>query len=91
MLRKYLCYAGDKPRTWSQWLAMAEWSYNSSHHTSAKISPFEVLYEYTPPTLLSYIPGTSNNEAVDQLLIDRENVLTLLEQNLITTQNQMKQ
>lgn len=78
------------PHTWSQWLPIAEWSYNNSYHTSAKMSLFEVIYGYQPPTLLSYIPGTTNNESINQLLINRGKVLTLLNQNLNMAQNRMK-
>jgi transposase InsO family protein len=28
------CYAGAKPRDWSMWLPMAEWWYNTNHHSS---------------------------------------------------------
>lgn len=54
------------------------------------MSSFEVICGYQPPTLLSYIFGTTNNESIDQLLINRGKVLTLLNQNLNMVQNRMK-
>ena len=43
-LEGYLrCFSGDKPRDWSKWLALSEYAYNTSKHTSTKVSPFEVV------------------------------------------------
>ena len=34
-LETYLRYiAGDQPRTWFRWLSLAEWWYNSTHHSA---------------------------------------------------------
>jgi len=32
-------FSGDKPRDWEKWLSLAEWAYNTSTHTSTKLSP----------------------------------------------------
>lgn len=62
-LEGYLrCYAGLKPKKWVLWLALAEWWYDTSYHTSLKLTPFEALYGYPPPKLISYVPGTSANQ-----------------------------
>jgi hypothetical protein len=90
-LETYLrCYAGAKPKAWSTWLPLAEWWYNTSHHSSTGFTPFEAIYGYAPPALLSYVPGTSTNLAVDSLLRDRTTVLTLLKEHLHQAQNRMK-
>lgn len=66
-LEHYLwCYAGEKPQTWSTWLAMAEYCYNTNYHASTKLTPYEVLYGIPLPKLLEYIPGTTLNQAVDE-------------------------
>ena len=55
-LEQYLhCFAGDQPRKWLEWLTWAEYSYNTSFHSSTKMTPFEVVYGISPPNLLSYI------------------------------------
>jgi hypothetical protein len=51
-LEQYLrCMAFQEPKKWHQWLLDVEWWYNSSYHTSIKMSPFEELCEYKPPLL----------------------------------------
>jgi transposase InsO family protein len=42
-------FSGDRPKDWVKWLALAEWAYNTSTHTSTKLSPFEVVYGQPPP------------------------------------------
>jgi hypothetical protein len=45
-------------------------------------TPFRALYGYLPPTLLSYVPGTSGNLAVDSQLWDRTTIISLLKEHL---------
>ena len=39
-----LCFASDKQTQWVKWLPLAEWWYNTSFHTTSKVSPFMELY-----------------------------------------------
>jgi hypothetical protein len=90
-LETYLrCYASAKPKTWSDWLPLAEWWYNTNHHSATGFTPFEALYGYPPPTLLSYVPGTAANLAVDSQLRDRSTTISLLKEHLQLAQNRMK-
>lgn len=44
-LETYLrCFVTDKHNKWSQWLHLAKWWYNTTHHALAKMTPFKVLY-----------------------------------------------
>jgi hypothetical protein len=61
---------------------MIEWWYNTNHHSSTRLTPFKVVYGYPPPSLLSYIPGTSANMVVDIQLKDRNTVITILKEHL---------
>ena len=38
-------YVMNNPTKWEDYLHLAEFVYNNSYHTSAKMSPFEVLYQ----------------------------------------------
>jgi hypothetical protein len=90
-LETYLqCYVGVRPKEWSAWLPMAEWRYNTNHHSSTGITLFEAMYGYSPPYLLSYVPGTSTNIVVDTQLRDHNTIINLLKEHLQQAQNRMK-
>jgi transposase InsO family protein len=40
----------DKPKSWTSWLPLAQWWYNSNFHSSLKTTPFQALYGYPPLT-----------------------------------------
>ena len=90
-LEQYLRYfTGDQPRKWLEWLPWAEYSYNTSFHSSTKMTHFEAVYGISPPNLLSYIPGTAKVQAVDEYLRDRSTILRELQHNLNLARNRMK-
>jgi hypothetical protein len=90
-LEQYLrSMAFQAPRKWTEWLATAEWWYNSSYHTAIKTSPFEALYEYSPPQIQEIcIPEAASPETQDTLQ-DKATMLQTLQQNLICAQKKMK-
>jgi hypothetical protein len=59
------CMVGYKPREWVSWLHLAEYCYNTSFHYSTKLTPFEAMYGYSPPRLLTYMPGTTKLAAIE--------------------------
>ncbi|KAL3642027.1 hypothetical protein CASFOL_012842 [Castilleja foliolosa] len=90
-LEQYLrCFAGDQPKRWVEWVPWAEFSYNTSVHSSTKMTPFEVVYGIPPPKVGSYIPGTSRVQAVDECLRDRDTILRELRHNLLKARDRMK-
>jgi transposase InsO family protein len=90
-LETYLkCYAVAKPKEWSVWLSTAEWWYNTTNHSFTGFIPFEVVYRYSPPSLLSYVLGTFENITVDIQLKDRNTVINLPNEHLQQAQNCMK-
>ncbi|GKD06938.1 transposon ty3-G gag-pol polyprotein [Tanacetum coccineum] len=90
-MEQYLrCFARDKPKKWVEWMPWAEYNYNTSVHTSTKMTPFQVVYGRPPPKLLPYVPGTTNIQVVDEYLRDRDELLRHLRANLLATQHRMK-
>ncbi|KAI4305620.1 hypothetical protein L6164_028976 [Bauhinia variegata] len=55
------------------------------------MSPFQVMFGRTPPSIPQYIPGTSNLEAVDQELQTREAIFEQLQKKLHKAQVAMKE
>ncbi|KAF7116358.1 hypothetical protein RHSIM_RhsimUnG0031100 [Rhododendron simsii] len=85
------CLTGDRPKVWAHWLPLAEWWYNTTFHISTGITPYEALYGQSPLNYRHYIPGGTTIAAADGLLKDRETVLKLLKEHLISSQHRMKQ
>lgn len=57
-IENYLCcFIGDRPKDWVIWLPLAEWWYNASNKASTLLIPFDILYGYPHPSLVSYCPG----------------------------------
>jgi hypothetical protein len=55
------------------------------------LTPFEAVYGQKPPSVLSYLLGTSKVQAVDLTLTAREAILCTLKENLVMAHNRMKQ
>lgn len=84
-----MCY--ESPKDWVKWLPLAEYWYNTTYHTAAKLNPFEVVYGQPPPIHKHYLPGTCLVEAVDRSLQQREKTLQVLKENLARARNKMVQ
>ena len=84
------CLAGDRPRSWLQWLPWAEFCYNSSYQTAIKTTPFHIVYGRAPPPILPYQAGSSRVAAVDQQLKDRDEFLAEVRERLLHAQEVMK-
>ena len=90
-LEHYLrAFTADKPAIWVEWLPFVELQYNTNFHNSLKLTPFEALYGYPPPRFIDYIPRTTKVEGVDAHLKSRQQLTSLLRQNLVVAQERMK-
>lgn len=90
-LEQYLkAFASDRPHRWAEWLSLAEFWFNTNFHTALKLSPLEALYAFPPPKLQAYVPGTTRVDAVDTLLQQRQEVLSLLKDNLVAAQEKKR-
>ena len=52
---------------------------------------YEVVYGQQLPCMVSYLPSTSKVNVVDNLLQNQKAILVMLNENLVMTQNHMKQ
>ena len=84
-------FVTDKHNKWLQWLHLAEWWYNSTYHTSAKMTPFQALYGYAPPRWKELVQGDAKVPSVKNQLEENHRVMQVLKDNLTMVQNQMKQ
>lgn len=82
------CTAGHKPNSWANWLSLAEWWYNTSHHTAIGMSPFQALYSMTPPSI-NYHYSRSQDDRVNEFLKDRYATQQLIKDNLVKAQERM--
>ncbi|KAL5814386.1 hypothetical protein ACOSQ4_025027 [Xanthoceras sorbifolium] len=64
--------------------------YNTSLHSATKMTPFEVVYGTPPPTLLTYVPGTTQVQAVEEYLSNHTTIIKELKRNLTLAQERMK-
>ncbi|KAL4186704.1 hypothetical protein AMTRI_Chr09g35320 [Amborella trichopoda] len=84
------CFTSNNPKEWVRWIAWAEYSYNTSIHSSTGKTPYEIVYSRLPPTLLSHVPGATSVELVEKELVDRDQLLNELQIQLQAAQNRKK-
>ena len=59
-LEHYLrSFSADRTTEWVERLYLAEFWFNTNYHTATKMTPYEVLYGYSPPRLMDYVSGTT--------------------------------
>lgn len=91
-LETYLrCFVSEEPQQWTRFLSLAKFWYNTSHHSAIGMTPFEALYGRAPPSLTSYVAGSSKIAAIDENLAKRSDILQLLKNNLHRAQHRMIQ
>jgi hypothetical protein len=84
------CVTGDRPRAWVDWLAWAEYCYNTSYHSAMRATPFEVVYGRPPPPILPVDPATARTEAAGELIRARDEMLAEVRQRLVQAQQVAK-
>ncbi|KAK8302946.1 hypothetical protein V6Z11_D04G119100 [Gossypium hirsutum] len=82
---------GERPSDWISWLSLAEWWYNTTHHTSIHSSPYTTLYGQDPPLHQPYLAGSSLMAIVDRSMQARETARQLLRFHFKGSQARMKQ
>jgi hypothetical protein len=91
-LETYLrCFTMGSPTSWYKWLSLAQFWYNTSWHSSIRMSPFQALFGIQPPIHAPLVPANSQVAAVQDLLRDRRDLTSLLKHSLHRAANRMKQ
>ena len=68
---------------------MAEFWYNTNHHSAINTTPYEVVYGQTPPLHIPYVAGESVVEAVDRSMLAREEAIKMCKFHLKRAQDRM--
>lgn len=89
-LETYLrSFESERPKGWAQWLAWAEFYFNTSFQTSAGMTPFEEVYGRPPPLLVPFLPGEIRMQVVAEELRQRNDILAHLRAHLERAQQRM--
>jgi transposase InsO family protein len=84
------CCIQDSPKKWKSWLPLAEFWYNTSHHSSMGCTPFKALYGYDPNVAAAPLLPVTANTSVQELIAERSRHTELIKQHLSVAQNRMK-
>ncbi|GKB14846.1 reverse transcriptase [Tanacetum coccineum] len=64
--------------------------YNTNKHSSANVTPYEVVYGQTSPLHNPYMAGKSDVETIDRSLQARESAINIAKFHITRAQNRMK-
>ena len=67
------------PHTWSKWLVLAKYWYNTNYHTILEMTHFQALYGIQPPLHIPYLSGDFLIAAVDPFLKEKEDMIKVLQ------------
>jgi hypothetical protein len=80
----------QNPKTWAKWIPLAEFWYNTNFHTALQTTPFEALYGYCPPHIPTGNIPKGANQAVNEVLQERQMAIQNLKEQLKRAQERMK-
>ncbi|GJT60682.1 ty3-gypsy retrotransposon protein [Tanacetum coccineum] len=90
-LEQYLrAMVSDQPQHWVRLLPWAEYSYNTSFHSSIGMTPYQAVYGRVPPAIIPYPLGSSKVAAVEESLVERDALLRQLKHNLLVSKHRME-
>jgi hypothetical protein len=90
-LETYLrCMVQSCPKKWVQWLALAEFWYNTTPHSAHGKTPFEVLYGHPPRHFGISASTQCTTPDLEQWLQDRTTMQEVIKHNLQRAQIRMK-
>jgi hypothetical protein len=86
-----LCmYVITKPNKWEDYLHLVEFAYNNGYETSAKFSPFEVLYDRNCTNPISWDNLADRLMVGPEMLQEMENMVRKVQQNLKEAKDRYK-
>ncbi|KAJ3701343.1 hypothetical protein LUZ61_005048 [Rhynchospora tenuis] len=80
----------QQQKKWVRWVPLAEYWYNTNFHSSIHTTPFKALYGYDPPVLALGSAPRCSVESVNEMLRQRQQMLSSLKSQLIKAQERMK-
>lgn len=80
----------QEPQQWCSWLALAEWWYNTTYHTSIQMTPFRALYGYSPPQVNEFSVPCNISEEARVTLEEKEAIIQKLKDSMDRAQKRMK-
>lgn len=84
------CFVHATPKKWSEWLALAEYWYNTTVHSATGFSPCHVLYGYKPRIWGIEAADSTSVSDVDSWLQERRLINELVKQHLNRANQIMK-
>jgi hypothetical protein len=82
--------AFQQPKKWHHWLPLAEWWYNTTFHTSLKMTPFQALYGRPPPLLAELLLPTDDHTSELIPNASVRDIARQIKENLLKAQDRMK-
>jgi len=64
----------NQPKKWFKWLSLAQRRHNTSFHSSIKMSPFQALFRYSPPSRALSTKEVSSMATVEEVVTNRINM-----------------
>ncbi|GKA36214.1 retrovirus-related pol polyprotein from transposon 17.6 [Tanacetum coccineum] len=81
----------NQPDHWVRFLSWAKYCYNTNYHNNIKMTPYQELYGKVLLTIILYPPGSSKVAAVEDALVERDELLRRLRENLLVAKNRMEE
>ncbi|XP_016546492.1 uncharacterized protein LOC107846699 [Capsicum annuum] len=74
-VEQYLhCFVDDSPHAWVSMLPWVEYWYNTAYQTSARMTLFQALYGWGPPSIACYILGSTTEDLIEKYMLRQDDV-----------------
>lgn len=62
------CFTSTHPKQWHKFLALIDFCYYSSYHTSLQTTTLKLVYERDPPSFLWYEESSTSTTELEDML-----------------------